>query len=279
MIKKTTAKKPKKRIRYNEEIHVPIIKKAKEEGKTDAEISEMIGINERTLYKWRDKHEKLRQIFLELPTCASGRKEKYIANQHPHQVRYLKSMGMTNKEIAKELDIAEATIYDWDKKYPEFSEALAEGRLNLTQKLFQTAITKAVGGYEKVEKRTTYTYMLKPGGSRLNPKDYVKVPERCDETTHITEPDIPSLFKFLSRLAPEHFGKIEEGEVKDKQTEEAESEFKEIAEKMDRSEMQTVSELLKNKTDLIQKYIMFGPKAVPELIEAYKKLQKEKENA
>jgi transposase len=61
--------------------------------------------------------------------------------------------GLIDEEIAKELKIAVSTLYLWQKKYPEFSEALKEGKKVADDKVEQALFRRAVG-YEYVETKT-----------------------------------------------------------------------------------------------------------------------------
>lgn len=36
--------------------------------------------------------------------------------------------GLTDEQIAKNIGISESTLYDWKKKYPDFSKALKRGK-------------------------------------------------------------------------------------------------------------------------------------------------------
>ena len=36
--------------------------------------------------------------------------------------------GLSDKQIAKNIHISEVTLYEWKKKYPKFTKALAEGK-------------------------------------------------------------------------------------------------------------------------------------------------------
>lgn len=56
-----------------------------------------------------------------------GRKEKY-RDDFPELARKYAEEGLIDEEIAKNLDIALSTFYDYQEKYPEFSEAIKEGK-------------------------------------------------------------------------------------------------------------------------------------------------------
>ncbi len=60
------------------------------------------------------------------------------------QVEKLCKLGAIDKEIADFLEIAESTLNEWKKDYPEFSESIKRGKLiadsNVADRLYQRAI-------------------------------------------------------------------------------------------------------------------------------------------
>ncbi len=60
-----------------------------------------------------------------------GRPSKYDPSIIP-KVEEWANEGLTDYEISKRLGISTVTLYDWKKKYPEFSKSLKRARLKLT---------------------------------------------------------------------------------------------------------------------------------------------------
>ena len=56
-----------------------------------------------------------------------GRPEKY-EDTFPLLAEGYAREGMIDKEIAAKLGVSEATFYEYQKKYPEFSEAIKRGK-------------------------------------------------------------------------------------------------------------------------------------------------------
>lgn len=54
--------------------------------------------------------------------------------------------GSTDKDIAKNIGITETTLYEWKKKYPEFSEALKKGKEVIDYKVENALLMNAIGG-------------------------------------------------------------------------------------------------------------------------------------
>lgn len=82
-------------------------------------------------------------------TCKVGRPSLY-RDEYAQQVEKLCKLGATDKEIAEFFEIAESTLNAWKLDYPEFSEALKNGKTiadaEVASKLFHRAT-----GYEHGE--------------------------------------------------------------------------------------------------------------------------------
>lgn len=60
--------------------------------------------------------------------------------------------GLTDEQIAKRMRISQSTLYDWENKYPEISEALKKGKEVIDYEV-EKALLKRALGYETQEKR------------------------------------------------------------------------------------------------------------------------------
>ncbi|MEG0688754.1 MAG: transposase, partial [Hungatella sp.] len=58
--------------------------------------------------------------------------------------------GLTDEQIAKNLDINPATLYDWKKKYPEISKTLKKGKEVIDIQV-ENALLKRALGYSYTE--------------------------------------------------------------------------------------------------------------------------------
>lgn len=54
--------------------------------------------------------------------------------------------GLTDEQIAGKIGINPATLYDWKRKYAEFSEALKKGKAVVDYEVEKALLTKALGG-------------------------------------------------------------------------------------------------------------------------------------
>lgn len=55
--------------------------------------------------------------------------------------------GLTDSDIAKNIGIHPATLYEWMKKYPEIHEALKKGRKPIIVQVEDTFLEKKLSGY------------------------------------------------------------------------------------------------------------------------------------
>lgn len=58
--------------------------------------------------------------------------------------------GLTDEQIAKKIGINVATVYDWKNRFPEFSNALKNGK-EVVDTLVENALLKRALGYKTVE--------------------------------------------------------------------------------------------------------------------------------
>lgn len=75
--------------------------------------------------------------------------------------------GLTDKQIAHNMGIAESTIYEWKKRFPEFSEALKKGK-EVVDRQVENALLKAALGFTYEEEQVSNT------GEVVTTKKYAK---------------------------------------------------------------------------------------------------------
>lgn len=61
--------------------------------------------------------------------------------------------GLTDEQIAKNIGITPSTLYEWKKKYSEFSEALKRGK-EIVDRQVENALLKRALGYKYVERKS-----------------------------------------------------------------------------------------------------------------------------
>jgi len=80
-------------------------------------------------------------------------KSKYDKNTFPEKAEYLAKKGLSDEQIWKGLGISRQTYYDYQKKYPEFLEAIKRGKKPANIDV-ENALYKRAKGYEYEEKQT-----------------------------------------------------------------------------------------------------------------------------
>lgn len=68
--------------------------------------------------------------------------------------------GLTDEQISIKMGINPATLYEWKKKYPEFSESLKKGK-EVVDRMVENALLKRALGYSYTE--TTKEYVVEKG--------------------------------------------------------------------------------------------------------------------
>ncbi len=80
----------------------------------------------------------------------AGAKCKYDATDFPMLAEFYARKGLTDKQIAENLGIAQVTFYDYINKYPKFANALKEGRRPVNFQV-ENALLKRALGYKYTE--------------------------------------------------------------------------------------------------------------------------------
>lgn len=75
--------------------------------------------------------------------------------------------GLNNKEIANKMGIAETTLYDWQRKFSQFSEALKKGK-EVVDIEVENALLKSALGFEYTE---TKSYIQEVNGKTTVKKE------------------------------------------------------------------------------------------------------------
>jgi len=71
--------------------------------------------------------------------------KKYDAKSSPFLVRTYAKLGMIEEQIAEEMDISVVTLNAWKNKYPEFLEALREGKKHPNAQVVAALYKSAIG--------------------------------------------------------------------------------------------------------------------------------------
>ena len=82
---------------------------------------------------------------------AKGKFDRWITPEGLTTIRDWKRQGMTDEAMASRMRISPATLYEWQKRFPEISEAVKKGREVVVGEVVDAMQRKAVGySYEEV---------------------------------------------------------------------------------------------------------------------------------
>jgi len=90
----------------------------------------------------------------------AGRPTKYDEKKHVQLARLCARAGLTDVEIAKELEIATSTLYKWKSQYETFAEALKENKKIVDDRVKASLLNRALG-YEYSEEVSTKNGIVK----------------------------------------------------------------------------------------------------------------------
>lgn len=117
-----------------------------------------------------------------------ARPSKYDPKLHPLLARWMARSGLIDEEIARELGIAPSTLYRWKALYPEFSEALKQGK-NVVDAQVEESLLKRALGYEYEEVKMIMT-------------DDGKRTRRVEKTIKQVLPDVTAQIFWLKNRQP-----------------------------------------------------------------------------
>lgn len=86
---------------------------------------------------------------------AKGKYERWLAPEGLTLLRGWTRDGLTDKEIAARIGVARQTLYDWQSRYPDISDAMRRGR-EVINYAVEDCLIQRVTGYDAVETRTEY---------------------------------------------------------------------------------------------------------------------------
>lgn len=158
---------------------------------------------------------------------AKGKYEYWLSPDGLLRLEAYARDGLTDEQIAKNLDIVPSTLYEWKRQYSEISEALKRGK-EVVDIQVENALLKRALGYEYTETKT---------------EEYIVegVPvERVTKTVKEVVPDTTAQIFWLKNRRPErwrdkqdieHSGAVNVRKVYDEMSEE---ELMELAKKYEK---------------------------------------------
>lgn len=132
----------------------------------------------------------------------AGRRSKYTPEMPKLAEKYAQD-GYSDSQIAGILGITQSTFYDWQKRHPEFSEAIKRGKAPANREL-ELAMMKSATGYYVDEEETTAIL----DGQTKQPTSYRKT------TRKRYIPPVPTMQIFLAKnRMPDEYRDVNKHEV------------------------------------------------------------------
>ena len=127
-----------------------------------------------------------------------GRKGKYQEWLQPDKLFLIenwKKSGLTDKQICEKIGVNVSTLYDWEKKYSEFSEALKKGKEFSDFEVENALFKNATGYFQKVTKVHKLKTIKVIDGRRLEEEKLVEK----DENIYIQPQTAAQIFWLKNR--------------------------------------------------------------------------------
>lgn len=98
-------------------------------------------------------HERRRRT---TPVPRRGARTLYNPKIHPILAKWMTRCGLTDEMVAQEFGVSRMTIHNWRKKYPEFAEAMIEGK-ELADARVEDSLYRRAIGYDYKEIHEEYS--------------------------------------------------------------------------------------------------------------------------
>lgn len=89
------------------------------------------------------------------PAFKRGARTLYNPKVHPILAKWMTRCGLTDEMVAQEFGVSRMTIHNWRKKYPEFAEAMMEGK-ELADARVEDSLYRRALGYDYQETHEEY---------------------------------------------------------------------------------------------------------------------------
>jgi len=133
---------------------------------------------------------------------AGGRPTKYNPKFHPLLAEALAASGKTVDQIADKIGVHRDTIFDWQNKHPEFSDALKKGKEGPDDKVERSLFERATGYTFDSEKIVTISL----GQGMGSEVERVAIEEHCP-------PDVTAQIFWLKNRRPDRWREKQETEL------------------------------------------------------------------
>jgi hypothetical protein len=150
-----------------------------------------------------------------------GRPNKYNDNYHPKAAFEIMKLGATKAKCADILGIRRETIWDWERRFEEFSNAITQGRDAFLSDDLEGALHKRAKGFRYTERTFerpqpnisfTVSDKMDPSEAEERKDQIIKMlsfwkPVLTKEVKKFYPPDVAALKYYLGNRDPERWPK------------------------------------------------------------------------
>lgn len=130
---------------------------------------------------------------------AKGKYQDWLTEEGLLRIEAWARDGLTDEQIAHNMGISTATLYNWKKNYLEILEALKKGKDIVDIQVENALLDKALGITKTLKKPIKVKEVLYDNGKRVSEKERI---EYADEETYIP-PDTTAQIFWLKNRRPD----------------------------------------------------------------------------
>lgn len=127
---------------------------------------------------------------------AKGKYEKWLTDEGLLRIKGWARDGLNDEQITGKLGISLSTFYDWQNKFPQFSEAIKEGKAPVDTEVENALLKSALGYYVTMKKPIKLKTKRQLAGKGTIEEERI---EYVDEQVYIPPQVVAQLFWLKNR--------------------------------------------------------------------------------
>lgn len=127
---------------------------------------------------------------------AKGKYEKWLTDEGLLRIKGWARDGLNDEQITEKLGISLSTFYDWQNKFPQFSEAIKDGKAPVDTEVENALLKSALGYYVTVKKPIKLKTKRQLAGKGTIEEERI---EYADEQVYVQPQVVAQLFWLKNR--------------------------------------------------------------------------------
>lgn len=127
---------------------------------------------------------------------AKGKYEKWLTDEGLLRIKGWARDGLNDEQITDKLGISLSTFYDWQNKFPQFSEAIKDGKAPVDTEVENALLKSALGYYVTVKKPIKLKTKRQLAGKGTIEEERI---EYADEQVYVQPQVVAQLFWLKNR--------------------------------------------------------------------------------